>query len=121
MTTRKRILFVDDDPDILASFRRLFFRDRQRWDLVFVSSGDAALTEMSHAAFDTVVSDLRMPMMDGIALMRAIARLFPSTVRILLTGGAAAAHLDEAETLVDHVLSKPCDTLVLRAALDSPS
>jgi DNA-binding NtrC family response regulator len=114
----KRVLFVDDDPDILASLRRLFHRDRHRWEMVFALGGSAGLTELERGAFDVVVTDLRMPVVDGPALLRHIATRYPGTTRILLSGGGDAEALKSAAGFADRFLQKPCDFDVLRAAID---
>jgi len=116
----RRVLFVDDDPQILASLRQLFWRERSRWEMVFVLGGRAALVELAAGAFDTVVSDMRMPGLSGAALLREVTELYPGTVRILLTGGADEAAMAEAHAVSDHVLAKPCNRDVLRAAIDGP-
>ena len=116
--SKKRVLFVDDDPDILASFRALFWRDRARWDMVFAEGGRAALAALAEGAFDIVVSDMRMPGITGAALLREVTELYPGTVRILLSGGADAALLDEALPVTDHLLEKPCNVALLRQTID---
>ena len=116
--TRKRVLFVDDDPDILASLRSLFWRERQRWDMVFALGGRAALGELAQGSFDIVVSDMRMPGIDGTTLLREVTELYPGTIAILLSGGADAASLEQVSALADHMLEKPCDRNALRAAID---
>jgi DNA-binding NtrC family response regulator len=119
--TRKRVLFVDDDPDILASLKSLFWRERQRWDMVFALGGRAALGELARGSFDIVVSDMRMPGIDGTALLREVTEMYPGTIRILLSGGADADALDQALAVADHMLEKPCDRNVLRNAIDPPA
>jgi CheY-like chemotaxis protein len=112
---RKRILFVDDDPDILAAFYRLFWRERSRWEVVFANGPTAALTELAKGRFDVVVSDLLMPGMRGDELLRLVHESSATTIRILLSGSADAEQL---RPLVDCVLAKPCDLKVLRATIE---
>jgi DNA-binding NtrC family response regulator len=88
MNTMKRILFVDDEPAILSGLKSLLYKDRKRWDLVFALGGNAALDEIRKCTFDIVVSDMRMPDLDGAALLQVVKAECPATVRIMLSGYA---------------------------------
>jgi DNA-binding NtrC family response regulator len=88
MNATKRILFVDDDPSILAGLQNLLYKDRRRWDMVFALGGQLGLDEMRKAPFDVVVSDMRMPGIDGATLLGMIKDECPATVRIMLSGHA---------------------------------
>jgi DNA-binding NtrC family response regulator len=118
--TKKRILFVDDDHDILTAFRRLLWRDRNRWDMVFAAGPAAGLEQLALGPFDVVVCDLRMPGMSGAAFLREVAARCPTASRVLLSGGAEASALDEAIGVSDHLLHKPCTGHALRAAIELP-
>ena len=115
---KKRILFVDDDPAILAGLRNVFQRDRDRWDLVFAQGGDRALEELGRSAFDVVVSDMKMPDMDGVTFLERVRAGWPHTARLMLSGSATEAEIRGATDAVDELLSKPCDTATLRATLE---
>ncbi|MEZ6021478.1 MAG: HDOD domain-containing protein [Planctomycetota bacterium] len=78
---KPRILFVDDDPDLLNGMRHALRRDRKRWDLAYASSGQAALDTLEHFHADMVVTDMRMPGIDGAELLSHIAHRFPATLR----------------------------------------
>ncbi len=73
----KRVLFVDDDASILDALRNLLRKQRNEWDMVFALGGSEALAELSKAPFDVVVTDMRMPGMDGAALLARGARRLP--------------------------------------------
>src|SRR5690242_17591571 len=88
MLLRARVLFVDDEPHLLAGLRRMLRPQRHRWDVWFAESGPAALEVMSRGGVDAIVSDMRMPGMDGAALLAEVQRLYPSTARIVLSGQA---------------------------------
>jgi CheY-like chemotaxis protein len=118
VTTRKRILFVDDDPLLLGGLRNRFHRERSRWDMVFAIGGEAALTELHVAPFDVVVSDLRMPGIDGVELLERIRAESPCTKRIMLSGSAVQEEIDRATDVIDLLLTKPCETRALRAAIE---
>ncbi|MBN2560065.1 MAG: response regulator [Phycisphaerae bacterium] len=119
---KKRILFVDDDPNILGGLRRMLRAERDRWDMSFVDGAHAALNEMQKASFDAVVSDVNMPGKDGFELLadiRSIDRTRDVPV-IILTGqsesGIKRLALDLGAT---DLLSKPVDPQDLIARLRS--
>lgn len=115
---RGRVLFVDDEPAILSSLRNLLHRDRKRWDMVFVSDGASALDEVRKAPFDVVVSDMRMPQMDGAELLAQIQGESPATVRIVLSGHADREAIMRALPALHQLLAKPCDPNTLRGAIE---
>jgi len=116
--TKARILFVDDEPAVLAGLRNVFHRDRARWDMTFAPGSDAALAALATGPFDVVVSDMRMPGMDGAALLERIKREFPATVRIMLSGSADKEEVERATAAVDELLGKPCDTKTIRSTIE---
>jgi CheY-like chemotaxis protein len=115
---KKRILFVDDDPSILAGLKGVLFRDRKRWDMVFAQGGDAAIAELDAGTFDAVVSDMRMPGIDGAMLLERVRRLAPQTRRVILSGSADADDVQRAAAAAEEVLTKPCDAVTLRGTLE---
>ncbi len=106
---KKRILFVDDEPDILTSLRRMLRPTRSEWDMDFCESGPVALTKMAEAPYDVVVSDIRMPEMDGVELLSRIREQYPRTVRIALSGHSDQATLLRSVGPTHQFLAKPCD------------
>jgi HD-like signal output (HDOD) protein/ActR/RegA family two-component response regulator len=117
-TVKKRILFVDDEPAILAGLQNLLYKDRKRWEMVFALGGQLALDEIRKAPFDIVVSDMRMPGMDGAMLLNAIKDECPATVRIMLSGHADREAIVRALPALHQLLSKPCDANTLRGAIE---
>ena len=61
---KKRILFVDDEVNVLQGLRRMLNPMRHEWEMVFVESGQEALAMLAQAPCDVIVSDMRMPGMD---------------------------------------------------------
>lgn len=114
----RRILFVDDEQSILDGLRDLLRKERWRWEMVFVPSGQAALAELEKAAFDVIVSDMRMPGMDGAALLRAVREGYPRILRIILSGHAEREAVERGLPVAQQFLSKPCDAELLRAVLE---
>lgn len=115
---KKRILFVDDEPAILAGLQNLLYKDRKRWDMVFATSGDTALAEMRKQPVDVIVSDMRMPGVDGATLLNLVKNEFPTTARIMLSGHAEREAIVRALPALHQLLSKPCDAETLRAAIE---
>ncbi len=112
--TKKRILFVDDDPSLLAGLQNVLHRDRKRWDMTFALGGEAALEHLGTARFDVVVSDMRMPVVDGAAVLAIVKRRSPDTIRVMLSGSDCEAVAQD----VDELLVKPCSALTLRATIE---
>jgi CheY-like chemotaxis protein len=77
----KRVLFVDDEAALLDGLRGRLRGMRDRWEMVFVESGARALTEMELRAFDVIVTDMRMPGMDGAQLLSIVSERWPDTPR----------------------------------------
>jgi len=82
--SRKKVLFVDDEKSILVALRRLC--RNTGWDIYTAESGDEGLSIIDEHAIDLVVSDMRMPKMNGAEFLEQVVEKSPSTVRILLTG-----------------------------------
>ena len=80
----RSILFVDDEKAILRSLKRLFFHSG--WGLYLAEDGSEALRILSENHIDMVISDMRMPNMDGYKLLKEIRRLYPHTIRLILSG-----------------------------------
>ena len=76
----KRILFVDDDPNVLTGLRNVLRSRRREWDMVFAIGPEEALAKLAETPFDVVVSDMRMPRIDGAALLTKVKQLQPRAV-----------------------------------------
>ena len=114
---KPRIMFVDDDQEILAAYARAF---RKTYD-VEVAAGPQVGLDMLAAGLDVavVVSDLRMPGMDGVEFLGRVRELRPDAVRIILTGFAdiAVAMAAVNKSKVFSFLTKPCPEEDLAEAL----
>lgn len=103
-----RVLFVDDEPKLLKGLERsLFSHGPDGWEFEFAESGERALEQIAEAAFDVVVSDMRMPAMDGAELLRQIAHGHPETLRIVLSGHTEVEAAVRAMPVAHQFLSKP--------------
>ncbi|MHC8328651.1 HD domain-containing phosphohydrolase [Pseudomonas sp. LB1P83] len=107
VTYKPTILLVDDEESILNSLRRLL--RGQPYDVLLATSGAQALDIMGKQLVDLVMSDARMPNMDGATLLAHIHQRHPDTLRILLTGYADLTMIVKAinEGQIDRYISKP--------------
>ncbi|UCV01860.1 HD domain-containing phosphohydrolase [Dechloromonas denitrificans] len=116
------LLFVDDEPSILSALRRLFRPHGYR--IMMAESGAAGLEILEREVVDLVISDMRMPEMDGATFLKHVRQRWPEVMRILLTGYAditsTVAAINEGE--IYRYISKPWDdneiVLVVREALE---
>ncbi len=112
-----KILLVDDELNILQSMQRQL---RKRFKIVIAESGDEALHALKvKGPFAVIVSDMRMPGMDGVQLLSRVKDSYPDTVRIMLTGNADQETASEAVNAgqIFRFLTKPCSTAVLATSL----
>ena len=117
--TRPRVLCVDDEPLVLEGLRRHLQR---RFDLVTATCGGEGLVALEGgAAFAVVISDMRMPGMDGAEFLARVRAASPDSVRVLLTGhadfNAALAAVNQGQ--VFRFLTKPCPPDVVVATVDA--
>jgi response regulator RpfG family c-di-GMP phosphodiesterase len=115
----QRILCVDDEPSVLDGLRRLF---RNKFDIETAIGGDAGVKAVTERGpFAVVVSDQRMPGMDGITYLKKVRELAPDTVRIMLTGNAEQSTVVDAvnEGHVFRFLNKPCPPDALAKTLEA--
>lgn len=109
----KRILFVDDESRVLDGLRRLLRGQRREWEMVFALGPHEALAELEAGPFDVVVTDMRMPEMDGAELLGRVERAHPQTVRLVLSGHSELDSVLRAAKTAHQFLSKPCEGQVL--------
>jgi len=114
---KKRILFVDDEPKLLEGLQRMLRPMRQEWEMRFAQSGAEALNILGKEPFDVVVSDMRMPGMDGAQLLAEVKGRFPQTVRIILSGHSEKEFVLKSVKTVHQYLSKPCDPETIKSVI----
>ena len=110
-----RVLFVDDDPIVLRALRRLLLGARPGWEIDLAESGDAALGLLEARTYDVVVTDLQMPVIDGMTLLRRLKTEQPSVMRVIHSSHVESLLPGQADELANAVLTKPGrpDELVL--------
>ncbi|MDR3673156.1 MAG: response regulator [Holophaga sp.] len=113
----KRILFVDDEPMILQGLQRMLRAMRNEWDMVFVEGGEKALAVMAESRFDVVVTDMRMPVINGAQLLTEVRKRYPRTVRLILSGHADNDLVAQCLGVAHQYISKPCDPEQLKTMI----
>lgn len=114
---QEKILLVDDEPAVLQGYQRLF---RNEFQIDTAPGGQAALhTIQTNGPYAVVVSDMRMPNMDGLQFLRRVKSIAPDTIRIMLTGDAGIETAVNAvnEGNIFRFLSKPCNKMTLGKTL----
>lgn len=113
-----KILFVDDEVRVLDGLQRMLRPQRDKWEMVFAPGGVAALATLEKTLFDVVVSDMRMPGIDGVALLEVVKKKYPSALRIILSGYTQMEASYRVVPVAHQFLLKPCDGPTLRNAIE---
>lgn len=114
----RSVLFVDDERDILQSLRAALRSQRHVWDMTFAVGGMAALREVAARPFDVVLTDMRMPGMDGAEVLARVKFLQPRAVRIVLSAETDRETAVRTAFTAHQFLAKPCDLVALRNIID---
>jgi DNA-binding NtrC family response regulator len=114
----KSVLFVDDEPQVLAALRDLLRAKRRDWTMRFAGGPEEALRELERAPADVVVTDLRMPQIRGSTLLALLEAWHPTTRRVVLSGHVHADWSSRDVHKAHAVLQKPCDAAELVVAIE---
>jgi len=106
----KRILFVDDERSVLDAIRRIVRPLRAEWFVDYAESGEQALALARVEAYDVIVSDMKMPGLCGVDVLREVRTNWPATVRVILSGQADREQILRAVPHMHQFLTKPCDS-----------
>ncbi len=114
---KEKILLVDDEPNVLRAISRLL-RD---YDITALTSAEEALVITKHVKFDLVISDYRMPGMNGVQFLIKLMAIQPETIRMILTG---YADLESAQTAINEAgiyrfINKPWNNVEITNAVKS--
>jgi HD-like signal output (HDOD) protein len=113
-----RILFVDDEPLLLDGLRASLRSERRRWEMLFAEGARAALSVIEEKPVDILVTDMRMPGMDGAALLATVRESHPATARIVLSGQADEPASRRLVNLAHQCLAKPARPEEIRTVLE---
>ena len=119
------IVFVDDDKSVLDGLRRMLRGYRKQWRIYFCLSAKEALEVFKEKHVDVIISDMRMPVMNGVQLLHKIRSMSPHTIRIALSGYVNKEMTLESIQVVHQFITKPCDkesiSAVIERAISLPS
>jgi putative nucleotidyltransferase with HDIG domain len=118
MGTRRRILFVDDEKEILMGLSSALRGQRHVWDMTFAVGGQAGVRELESGPFDVVLTDMRMPVVDGAAVLARAKELQPRTARIVLSGQTDREAAMRTAFAAHQFLAKPCELHTIRNIID---
>lgn len=104
-----RILFVDDEIMVLRGLQRALCDLKDEWEVTFVGSGEEALALLAQGPIDVLITDMHMPGMTGAQLLAEAKRLYPRTVRIVLSGTSDKDQVLQALGSTHQFLTKPCE------------
>jgi HD-like signal output (HDOD) protein len=116
--TQPRALFVDDEPRVLDGLRRSLRSKRSEWEMVFADGGDEALDLLGRQPFDVVVSDMRMPGMDGAQLLTEVSEQHPEVARVVLSGHIEPEATVKVSVAGHRFLTKPADAASLIGVIE---
>jgi putative nucleotidyltransferase with HDIG domain len=111
-------MFVDDEPRILKAMERMLHSMRSQWDMMFVESAQEALDILDNTTFDVIITDMRMPMMNGAELLNKVLKEHPHMIRMVLSGQHSRKMILKSVQMAHQFLSKPCDAATLKSAVE---
>lgn len=121
----KRILIVDDEPYVLSGIKRQVRKMRNEWHVTFATNALQALDFLAIKPVDVVVTDIRMPGMNGVELILKIHESYPNTLPIVLSGQCSTSDAVSLKKAGIHFISKPCEPetlyLYIERALNTSS
>lgn len=118
MSSRKKLLFVDDEKRLLEGIKRLLRKKRGVWDTFFATSGDDAVEVVKRENISVIIADIRMPGMDGPSVLDEVSKISPKTIRFILSGQACKDQVMRVIQKAHIFLAKPCNQQLLMEVLE---
>ncbi len=112
------LLLVDDEPAVLEGLEHQLRPMRDRWRMTFALGGGTALAALDARAYDVVISDMRMPGVDGLAVLERARERHPASIRLILSGEVGSTSVARLLATAHQVLTKPCPPTRLRATIE---
>ncbi len=113
-----KIIFVDDESNLLDGLKRLLRKKKDEWDMSFVRSGQDALQCLDKEKYDIIVTDYKMPGMDGLKLLELAKSRHKEIRRVILSGQSESEIFVKAKEIADAYVSKPCNSDELISAIE---
>ncbi len=113
----ERILFVDENQDVLNGLERVLFKMRKEWEMDSVASGEAALERLEQHSYSAIVSELSLSGITGIELMHIVRANHPEVARIIVSANADVKNMLAALETAHQFLLKPVDATLLKNTL----
>ena len=104
----KTVLFVDDEQNLLDGLKRLMRPMRNTWEMNYALGGREALSILEKSCYDVVITDMKMPDIDGAELLKNVRQICPFSVRMVLSGQADENAVSRSLLYSHQYLSKPC-------------
>jgi putative nucleotidyltransferase with HDIG domain len=117
-SVKKKVLFVDDEAILLEMYPLAFESEKDRWEINVAPGGREALALMEEGPMDVLVSDMRMPGMDGAQLLQEVMRRHPRTSRLIMSGYSDSRQVAECLGATHQFLAKPCNLNDLRGTIN---
>ncbi len=112
------VLFVDDEPNIIEGMGRMLRGMCREWQLHFALGAADGLAVMAQQHINIVVSDIRMPEMDGAVFLSRVRQLYPHTIRVILSGVSDEEVVLDAAKTAHQFLAKPCSAETIKHTLE---
>lgn len=103
------ILIVDNQPNAYQGLKRVLWTQKPDWDLTYAENAQKALDLMDAGEFDVIVSDVKMPVMDGSELLNHVVTQYPDIIRVVLSGQCDQNAAFKLVNTTHLFLEKPCD------------
>ena len=114
----RRVVFVDDAPEVLQHLRRMLAPMQSEWEMQFFASAPPALAAIRETPCDVVVSDMTMPEMDGARFLAEVRVVCPQTIRIILSGDQSPYNYVRSASVAHRFLQKPFDITTLKSTIE---
>ncbi len=115
---RLKIIFVDDEENVVHGLKRMLYSMRKEWEMSFVLSGEETLKLLEKEKYDVIVTDMRMPGMDGATLLKHVQEKYPQVIRIILSGHSNEEMALRSTQTAHQFLAKPCDSETLKITIE---
>lgn len=114
-----RVLFVDDEAQILQLLS--WMMQKQAWHIEYALGGQQALQVLARVSFDVLVTDLNMPIVDGVKLLSIAKTKYPNMARVVLSGDVDDVAFKQALTNAHAYLKKPFNQIELATTIKKVS